>query len=92
MEMLSEFIAIPAIAVIVYLIAEGYKLIANGREQFLKVIPVICGFMGAILSVVAFFTTPDMIPAENLFAAIAIGIVSGLAATGAHQVFKQFKE
>ena len=32
------------------------------------------------------------IPAENIFTAAAIGIISGLAATGANQIGKQLKK
>lgn len=89
MEMLSEFIAIPAIVVIVYLIAEGVKLF--NLDNLNRAIPVICGCAGAVLAVLGYFTAPDMIPAENIYTAIAIGIVSGLAATGANQIYKQLK-
>lgn len=76
--------AIPAITVICFLIGEAVKL-APVDEKW---IPVICGFCGGALGVVAMMTMPDF-PATNVIAAIAIGIVSGLAATGAHQIYKQ---
>ena len=53
-----------------------------------KFIPVICGFVGAILGVVGMYTMPDF-PAKDILNAVAIGIVSGLASTGANQVGKQ---
>lgn len=89
MEFISNFIAIPALAVIVYLMAEIYKLIANEREQWTKAIPVFCGLCGAILAVISYIAIPNYIPAENIIVAIAIGISSGLAATGANQIYKQ---
>ena len=42
MEFLNEFAAVPAIGVIVYLIAEIFKVAANSRESWLKLIPVLC--------------------------------------------------
>ena len=41
MEFLNEFAAVPAIGVIVYLIAEIFKVAANSRESWLKLIPEI---------------------------------------------------
>ena len=47
-----------------------------------------CGTLGGILGVVAMFTMPEF-PANSIIPAIAYGIVSGLAATGLHQLVKQ---
>jgi len=77
-------VAIPVITVIVFLIAEAVK--ATPLND--KWIPVVCGFCGAVLGVVALYVMPDF-PGGDILTAIAIGIVSGLAATGAHQVYKQ---
>lgn len=78
--------AIPVIVVIVFLIVEGVKAtgLIDGKWN-----PVIAGFSGGILGVVAMFVMPDF-PGTDPLTAIAIGIVSGLAATGVHQVFHQF--
>lgn len=74
-----------AITVITYLIGMGCKAWEKLDNKF---VPVICGFVGAILGVVAMKTMPDF-PAKDILNAIAIGIVSGLASTGANQVKKQ---
>lgn len=87
MEFLTDFTAIPALVVICYLAAEGLKHIKDGA--FKTYLPVICGILGGILGIVCFAVYPDFILASNVFEAIAIGIVSGLAATGINQVFKQ---
>lgn len=79
--------AIPVITVIVFLIAEGIK--ATPLDN--KWLPVICGFCGGCLGAVAMYVMPEF-PAKDILTAIAIGIVSGLAATGAHQVYKQLSE
>lgn len=55
-----------------------------------KWLPVICGVLGGILGVVGMFYMPGY-PATDIITAIAIGIISGLAATGADQVYKQLK-
>lgn len=77
-------VAVPVITVIVFLIAEAVK--ATPLDS--KWLPVICGFCGSILGVVAMFFMPDF-PAHDPLTAIAVGIISGLAATGAHQIYKQ---
>ena len=53
-----------------------------------KFIPVVCGVIGGALGVIAMMTMPDF-PAKDVINALAIGIVSGLASTGANQVGKQ---
>lgn len=87
---MSEFVALPAIVVICYLIGLACKSFGNGKID--KFIPIICGFSGAILGVVMFMTIPDYIAAENWAVAVATGIVSGFAATGVNQIYKQLKE
>ena len=47
-----------------------------------------CG--GVIGALALAFHMPDF-PAEDYFTAVAVGIMSGLTATGVNQVFKQMK-
>ena len=78
---------IAAITIICYLIAEAIK--ATPLDN--KWLPVICGALGGCLGVVAMYVMPDF-PGTDILTAIAIGIVSGLAATGVHQIGKQLSE
>ena len=64
---------------------------ANIRGPHNKYIPVICGTAGALLGVAAMYTVPEF-PAGDIINAIAVGIVSGLSATGADQIAKQMKK
>ena len=77
---------VAAITVISWLIGEAAKLSPLDN----KWIPVICGVCGGILGVVGMYTMPEF-PAGDVMTAAAVGIVSGLAATGADQIGKQFK-
>lgn len=77
-------IAVPVITVIVFLVVELVKATALDN----KWMPVIAGFAGGVLGIVATFVMPDF-PGHDPLTAVAIGIVSGLAATGAHQIYKQ---
>ena len=77
--------SVAAITVICYLIGQA----AKGSKLEDKWIPVVCGTAGAIIGVVAFFIGMPDFPATDIITAIAVGIVSGLAATGANQIVKQ---
>lgn len=76
--------SVASITVLCYLIAQAVK--ATPIDN--KWLPVICGITGAILGVVGMLIMPDY-PARDYISAAAVGAVSGLAATGANQVFKQ---
>jgi hypothetical protein len=73
-----------AITVLVYI---GGLLVRSTKLDN-KWIPVVCGFAGGILGVVGMRIMPDF-PAGDAMTAVAVGIVSGLAATGADQIGKQ---
>lgn len=79
--------SVAGITVICYLAAMAVK----ATEVDNKWLPVICGVIGAVLGVVGMFYMPGF-PATDIITAVAIGIVSGLAATGADQVHKQLKK
>ena len=79
--------AMPAITILCLLIGKIVKATALDN----KWLPVICGVCGAVLGVVGMFTMPDF-PAHDLLTSAAVGVVSGFAATGAHQVVKQLKQ
>ena len=76
--------ALPAITVICLLVAQAAKATALDN----KWLPVICGAVGGVLSALAMRIMPDY-PAQDYITAVAVGIVSGLAATGVNQVYKQ---
>lgn len=78
---------IAAITVLAYLAAQGIK--ATSLDN--KWLPVICGVLGGILGVVGMHVMPDF-PATDMITAAAVGVVSGFAATGVNQVYKQLKE
>ena len=76
--------AVPVITVIVFLICEAVK--ATPLDE--KWLPVVTGFSGGALGIAATLLMEDF-TAKDPLTAVAVGIVSGLAATGAHQIFKQ---
>lgn len=66
------------------------QIIKNTRLEN-RWIPCIVGAAGGILGVVGLFVMADF-PAAEPLSAIAVGIVSGLASTGLHQLRKQLSE
>jgi uncharacterized membrane protein HdeD (DUF308 family) len=77
--------SVAAITVICYLIGTGVK--ATNLDN--KWIPIICGVCGAILGLVWMFAGWPEFPATDPITAAAVGIASGLAATGGDQLIKQ---
>ena len=78
---------VAAITVIAYLIGQAIKATALDN----KWIPIICGAAGGVLGALAMSIMPDF-PAHDYITAVAVGIVSGLAATGFNQAVKQIKD
>lgn len=78
---------VAAITVICYLAGQLVK--ASGLDN--KWIPIICGVVGGILGVLAMRYMPDY-PAGDYITAVAVGIVSGFAATGINEAVKQIKQ
>ena len=86
---MPDFIAIPSISILCYMIAQGYKTFVPSYSY--KHIPAICMAAGCLIAVVSYLLIPGYIPAENMITASAIGVVSGGAAVGVNQAIKQYK-
>ena len=80
--------SVAAITVICYLVGMGVKTMPL-EDKF---IPVICGVVGAFVGVCGYIIGMPDFPATDIITAIAVGIVSGLAATGVNQVKKQMEK
>ena len=86
MEIISTA-SVAGITVICYLAAEAVKQTTLAT----KWLPTICGVLGGILGVAGMHTIPNY-PASDIITAVAVGIVSGLAATGMDQAVKQIAQ
>lgn len=82
------FVPVAAIVVLAFLVGYAWKTAARLNDKW---IPVVCGCVGLILGVVG-RTIIDGFPATDPITAAAIGVVSGLSATGAHQIYKQLSK
>lgn len=82
MEFLNEFI-MPVVLGICLCVGYIVKKWVNDIDN--KFIPTICGGLGVVLAVWinGFNFTPDI---------VLSGLISGLGATGLHELFKQFIE
>ena len=72
--------SVAAISIVACLVGEAVKLSPIDN----KWIPLICGAVGALLGVAGMYTMADF-PAGDLLSALAVGIASGLAATGGYE-------
>lgn len=75
---------VAAITVICYLVCQAVK--ATDLDN--KWLPIIAGASGLLLGIAGLYIMPDF-PASDIITAGAVGVVSGLAATGVNQIFKQ---
>lgn len=79
--------SVAAITVIVYIAG----MIVKASPLVDKWIPSICGVVGGALGIAGMFIMPEF-PAQDVISAFAVGIVSGLASTGADQMVKQIRK
>ena len=81
--------SVAAITVICYLVGLGVNLTPFDNNNL---IPVVCGAVGPLLGALCLYLGVPEFPATDIVTAIAVGIVSGLAATGVDQVVKQARK
>lgn len=78
---------VAVITVICYLIGQTVK--ASGLDN--KWIPIIVGASGGALGIAGMLMIAEF-SANDYLTAVAVGIVSGLAATGVNQINKQMRD
>ncbi len=77
-----------AIVALSYVVGLGCKAAKKIPDEW---IPVIMAVVGGILGALGMGTIPDF-PATDYITAVAVGTVSGLAATGVNQMYKQMNK
>lgn len=81
---------IPFIVISVYVIIELLKRCAfPNNEKFRKLIPIVAAVLGIGISLLTFFTAPELLPITNWYDAALMGVASGLSAVGINQLGKQ---
>lgn len=81
--------SVAAITVICYLIGIWCKSTPIIKDEL---IPAIMGLCGGLIGVIAYLTNMPEFEGVHIITAVSIGIVSGLAATGINQIWKQFQK
>ena len=77
--------SVAAVTVICYLVG----LVVKASVLDNKYIPIACGLAGGVLGAAGLWLGLPDFPAGDPLTAVAVGIVSGLAATGVDQAVKQ---
>ncbi len=84
-----EILGIAGVAVI-SVVCYLFGMILKAWDAFDdRKIPALMGIIGGALGVVSWLIAPAIVPASDPITALAVGIVSGLAATGINQIYKQ---
>lgn len=86
-----EYTPIVGIAIVLYAMSEILKrTVFKSNADMKAVIPYICAVVGACAAAIIFVINPSIISANNILDAVVMGALSGLLATGANQIYKQF--
>ena len=80
---------VAAVTVICYLVGLVVKASPFNNDKY---IPIACGVTGGMLGIGALYLGLPDFPAGEPLTAAAVGIVSGLAATGMDQALRQLKQ
>lgn len=84
----SNYVTVVPIVVICYLVGIWCKAWDKIPD---KIIPVILGVVGGLIAIPSMYVMAEF-PADDVITAISVGIFSGLASTGANQIFKQISK
>lgn len=91
MEFLETFAPIAAVVVICVLIGMYLKWRFEEDEKLSAAIPWILALCGGVLGIIAKLIMPEYAQ-YDILTALAVGIVSGLAAGGAYQLVHQYRK
>lgn len=78
------------IVVFMYLLAEILKHTVLKNSDLVAILPFLCGLCGAIIAVILYYVDPSILGVNDMASSVITGACSGLVATGANQVYKQF--
>ena len=87
-----EMISVPSIIVVVFSIVELLKLTFKKFPTFTNFISLVSALVGAICGLIIFYAFPSIVPTDNVFHSILMGLFDGLSATGSQQLVIQIKD
>lgn len=82
----------PGIVIGVYVIVELIKYFWLKTDEQRALLPVICIMVGIAVALALYIYYPEGINVSNGVDAVASGGLSGIAATGCNQLWKQFQK
>ena len=84
---------IPVVCAIVYVINELIKYLFGSKvETFKRYIPIFSCVLGAVIGVIIFAISPELVPVSSWYSALLVGGASGLSAVGINQISKQLSK
>ena len=83
---------LPGLVIATYILVEICKALFLKTDKSRKHIPLIAAVIGVAAAIVIFIFWPDMIYCSNILEAIAMGGMSGFAATGCNQLYKKYSK
>ena len=92
MEDYLQIFNVSIITLSVYAIIYALRKATDENEKFKKFIPLISLMLGSSLGCLIYLFTPELIQESNILSSILVGGISGLAATGGNQIFKQLND
>jgi len=92
MEEYLSALSVPVIVALVYWIINLIKYTTNNNEKFKRFIPLTSMGLGIVISIIAYYTVPGVLPTTNVVTGMVMGAASGLTATGTNQIIKQLSK
>lgn len=86
-----ELVTAPVILMIVLGFVSALKAGLKKYQGFLNFIPLIAGVFGAVLGIIAFYVVPNIVPVDDVFNAILMGLFSGFSAIGSSEIVVNMK-
>ena len=84
-----DYISIPIIVIISYIVGEIYKVLFSNKSWCKKLLVVIEAITGGLVSIIIFYTDREVLTySYNIWIALTIGIVSG-ASTSTNELIKK---
>lgn len=87
-----DIISAPILMLIISLVTLLLKVTFENNQKFLTFIPLIAGILGIILGILVFYLATTILPVDNVFNAIIMGLFSGMSAIGSVQMINDFKK
>ena len=69
--------------------SHGTLLLFKSKEDLYKLIPIFVTLLGGLVGLGMHYVEPSFLGVESIISALEIGLISGSASTGMHQMVKQ---